>query len=86
MSNFLILVVDILYWALFILIFARVILSWVRTGFYEIRHLVYRITDPIIEPVRRLLPATSGLDFSPFIILILAYVVREILRNIIGSL
>jgi YggT family protein len=86
MGNILSIVIDILYWALVILIFARVILSWVRFGSYEIRDLVFRITDPILEPVRRILPPMSGFDLGPFIVIILAFLVREILKSVVSSL
>jgi len=81
MSNILLTTINVLYYALFILIFARIILSWVNVGSYEIRDLVYRLTEPLLAPIRRILPATGGLDLSPMILLILASILFDILRN-----
>ncbi|MGB3713897.1 MAG: YggT family protein, partial [Candidatus Promineifilaceae bacterium] len=78
MGEFLITMIDILYWALIALILARIVLSWVNIGSYQIRDLVFRITDPILAPIRRILPPMSGLDFSPFIVLILAQILKVI--------
>ena len=83
MSNILGTLITALYYAIFILIFARIILSWVNIGGYQIRDLVFRLTEPMLAPVRRLMPATSGLDLSPMIVLILTSVVyRFILRTL----
>ena len=86
MGNILVTVINVLYWALFALILARIVLSWVKIGSYEIRDLIFRITDPIIEPIRRILPPMSGLDFSPFIVLILAQLLRVVLIDVVGRL
>ena len=79
MKAILILLVNLAYYALVILIFARFILSWVNVGSYQIRDLVWRLTEPMMAPIRRRLPATAGLDFSPFIVLLAAYFLRIVL-------
>ena len=83
MSNIPVTILNGLYYAIFILIFARIILSWVNIGGYQIRDLVFRLTEPILAPVRRLMPATPGLDLSPMIVLILAAVLRRILIGLL---
>ena len=57
--------------ALTVLVFIRVILSWVKPGgsSHPLILLVYRITEPILGPVRNLLPSMGGIDFSPVIVL-----------------
>jgi len=86
MGDILVTVIDVLYWILFALILARIVLSWVRIGPYEIRDFVFRVTDPLLDPIRRILPQMGGLDFSPFILLILAQVLRVFLQRIAASL
>ncbi len=86
MGELLVTLIDVLYWALFALILARIVLSWVNIGSYQMRDLVFRITDPILEPIRRILPQMGGLDFSPFIVLILAQLLKAILQDVVASL
>lgn len=54
-----------------ILIIVGVILSWVGHG---VRHpivpLVFQLTDPVLAPIRRVLPSLGGLDLSPLVALI----------------
>jgi len=83
MENILLTIVNILYWALFILIFARIIFSYVNFGPIELREMVFRVTEPILAPVRKILPASAGLDFSPMIVLLAAWFIRSLLFQII---
>ena len=42
---------------------------------------VYQMTEPILAPIRRLIPASSGIDWSPLIaMLLLGVIVRVIVR------
>ncbi len=57
-----------------LLFLARAILSWfqVRPGspIYPLVDGVYRLTEPILTPVRRLLPPMGGFDLSIFIVIL----------------
>jgi YggT family protein len=41
-----------------------------------------RLTEPLYRPIRRLLPDFGGIDFSPFVVLILIYVLRILLSGV----
>ncbi len=60
-----------------ITIFVQIIISWINPG---ARHpglsLLYQLNAPVLAPARRLLPATSGLDLSPLLVLIALVVIR----------
>ena len=71
------------------LIFIRVLLTWVNPDPYRptIDHplirLLQRVTDPVLAPLRRIIPPIGGtVDISP----IVALVILEILRRILSSL
>ena len=55
-----------------IFVWARVILSWVPHNQYnEITRTVYNLTEPLLRPLRDLIPVSSmGIDISPFILLL----------------
>ena len=81
-------IINAIYWILVILIFARFILSWIRPDPYHptwgpVTRFVYQATEPLLAPIRRLLPASSGLDFSPMILLLALYFIRQILFNLL---
>jgi YggT family protein len=44
----------------------QVILSWINPGQYNpVIGLVHKLSDPVIKPIRRLIPSLGGLDLSP---------------------
>ena len=53
-------------------VWARVILSWIPHNPYnEITKTVYTVTEPLLKPLRELIPVSSmGIDISPFILLL----------------
>jgi YggT family protein len=65
-------------------LFARVILSWfpLQGGgvMAKINRFLIRVTDPVLEPVRRVLPRMGMFDLSPIIVfLVLEIVVRGLI-------
>ncbi|MBF0095758.1 MAG: YggT family protein [Magnetococcales bacterium] len=53
------------------MILIRVLLSWVNPDPYNpIVQFLIRATDPVLEPLRRLLPSVGGLDLSPIVALL----------------
>ena len=63
---------TILYIYLFIIII-QVIISWINPHAYNnpIIKIMYQISMPVHRPVRKLIPSSGGLDFSPLIILVI---------------
>ena len=64
-----------------VVLIARILMSWMRP---DPNHPVVRwlraVTDPVIEPVRRLLPRNSwGIDFSPIIVFVLLDILKRVL-------
>lgn len=66
-------------------ILIRVFLSWVpinpRSRFAQ---FIYEMTEPIMGPIRRLIPSIGGLDLSPIIALLLISVAERVLLTLIG--
>ena len=63
-----------------VIIIIRVIMSWVPsspTNRFTI--LIQEITEPVLRPVRNILPQGSTLDFSPLIVLISLHFIKTIL-------
>jgi len=74
--------IDLIFQILYMCLIARVVLSWIdHNPNNEIIQWVYKITDPIIRPIQRILPPMSiGIDISPIIAIIaLGFVKRLII-------
>lgn len=69
-------VCTILYW----LIFARIIISWLPVDpFSGPARFVIQMTDPILEPIRRLPLHIGMMDFSPFVAFFILFLTNRIL-------
>ena len=79
MQSIIVMIFNLFYWVVLILLFARMILSWTNFGGYQLRYWVYRLTEPLLAPIRNLLPQSGGVDFSPMILLFGLYFLRQIL-------
>ena len=63
------------------LLIARAVLSWVSPDPYNpIVRFLYRVTEPVLRPVRDRLPTWQiGLDLSPMVVILAIYFLREFL-------
>jgi YggT family protein len=70
--------IQLLAYVLWFLLLARVVVSWTNPrGGGGLVAFIYQATEPILAPIRRLLPATAGIDFSPLVaILLLGVIIR----------
>ena len=78
--------VDLIFKVISILIFSRVILSWVpHDRFHPLIKLVYQMTDPILKPLQGMIQFPGGLDLSPIIaIFLLNFLKRAVISLIFG--
>ncbi len=69
-----------------IVIFARVILSWFDpTGKTLLGAFVFKVTNPILTPIRRMMPTTGVIDFSPTVALLVIFLLQRLLRQVAGG-
>lgn len=67
-----------------IAILARVLLSWIPVDREnQLVGLIYEITEPILGPIRRVIPPFGGLDLSPMLGLILVQIMQRVLLSIL---
>lgn len=68
-------------WIFQLVLLARVLLSWFpnvdRSN--PVIQLVYSITEPVLRPIRELLPQTGMMDLSPLIVFLIIQVVMRLL-------
>jgi YggT family protein len=71
LANLLHLVLQAYFW----IIIARAVLSWVNPDpFNPIVRFLYRVTEPVLRPIRHRLPTFSmGIDLSPMVVILAIY-------------
>jgi YggT family protein len=69
---------ELLVSALMVLVIARVVVSWLApTGGGGLVAFIYQATEPILAPIRRVVPPSGGLDWAPLIaMLVLGLLLR----------
>jgi len=53
---------------------------------YMVGDFLYRITEPALRPIRRILPNLGGIDVSPLVLILVIIFAQKILGNILVSL
>lgn len=87
MIGVLIAFVRILAWVLNIAVFVRVLISWLpisRENQFIV--LLYEITEPILGPIRRVLPSMGGFDLAPMVGLMLISLAERVILMLLYSL
>ncbi len=67
--------------ALTLIVFVHAILSWVLTPDHPIRTALGQIVEPLLLPIRNLLPPTGMVDFSVMVLLILLQLVQQLIAR-----
>ena len=76
--------INVVAQALVLAIFVRVIMSWVPVRLpLGLNDLVWNVTEPVLAPIRRFMPIAGGMDFSPFIALLLIQIITSILLRVL---
>lgn len=80
MGEFLRVFIQLFVTALWLLILGRVLLSWVNPRFEgPVARFLYETTEPLLAPIRRVLPSTGMIDLSPLVLILLLGVLLQVL-------
>jgi YggT family protein len=52
---------------------------------YTVVDILYRLTEPALAPLRRILPDLGGIDISPVVLLLMLFFIQNLLWEIFGS-
>jgi YggT family protein len=72
------------------ILIASAVLSWLvafnvvntrNRAVYVIGDFLYRVTEPVLAPIRRILPNLGGLDLSPIIVILIIFFIRNLMRE-----
>ena len=84
MTQYLATFINILFYALWAAILGRVIISWLNLSpDNPVVVILYSMTEPILAPIRRVLPQMGMLDLSPMVALIIMMVIQRVLLSLI---
>jgi YggT family protein len=80
MSNsILIFVIDTIANLILLVLFLQFIVQFFLSPFHPFRETLDRILDPMLNPIRQIIPPAGGWDFSPIILWILVILIKNLL-------
>ncbi len=71
-----------IFWVMII----RALMSWVSQGRSPMDYLLYQLTEPLMAPIRRILPAMGGIDFSGMVVILVLYLINYLGMDLLGEL
>jgi YggT family protein len=84
MGNFIQSFVDILFNVLLFAILGRVLISWIDPmGNMRVTQVLREITEPILAPIRSVLPSIGMIDLSPLVAMLLLQLLQGLIRSAI---
>jgi len=83
MMGIFVVIIQVLSQVITLLVFVHVILSFVMSPYHPVRQAVDRLIEPLLSPIRRILPQTGMFDFSPLVLIILVQLISSILLNLL---
>jgi len=82
----LITIINVVSQVLVLLVFVSVILSYFMDPYHPIRRGVDNIVEPLLSPIRRVIPLVGMLDFSPLVLILLIQLVKSLIVSLLFNL
>jgi YggT family protein len=63
---------------------ARILMSWIPNldPYNPVVQILLQVTDPVLEPARKLIPSIGMIDISPIVVFIVLGIIQDLLRGL----
>ena len=68
-----------------LIVIVDVVLSYFMSPYEPVRQALDRVVNPLLNPIRRIIPPVSGLDFSPFVLIVLLQLLAMLVQSLFSS-
>ncbi len=72
----------VIIWFIIGLLFSFNVIGRDNTFFVAVHDAIARLFEPVLRPIRRFLPDTGAIDFSPMVLLLLIYAIVIVLESV----
>ncbi len=76
-------IISLLANLIILVIIIQAILTFVMSPYHPVRRFLDSIVEPMLAPIRRILPPIAGLDFSPVVLIIIIQIISSLLINLL---
>jgi YggT family protein len=85
-TGLLIQLISAIQFILVLMVLVSVILSYFMDPYHPVRRFLDRIVEPMLAPIRRIVPLVGMLDFSPLVLIVLIQLIGNLLTRLLSSL
>ena len=85
-------IADLFFIVLYILLFARILMSWFPVGRGQLRMFLHNVTEPVLSPIRRVVQRSplggpgTFIDFAPIFAFLLIFLMRDFTISLLQRL
>lgn len=65
------------------IVIVDVLLSYFMSPFHPVRAFLDRMVEPLLNPIRRIVPTMAGLDFSPLVLIIILQILDSVFTSLV---
>jgi YggT family protein len=69
--------------AIILIVIIYVVLSFLMAPYHPVRIALGRIIEPLLQPIRKIVPPLGGVDFSPLVLIVLVQLLGTILTSLL---
>ena len=84
--NIILPIIRIVFTALTWSVIINALLSYFMSPYHPLRMALNRIVEPVLAPIRQIMPQTGMIDFSPLVLIILLQLIEFVLTQVLSSL
>lgn len=84
--NIILPIIRIVFTALTWIVIINALLSYFMSPYHPLRMTLNRIVEPMLAPIRQIMPQTGMIDFSPLVLIILLQLIEFVLTQVLSSL
>lgn len=84
-----VLVINIVHFLAIVLnicVIADILVSYFLSPYHPVRSILDRIVQPLLNPIRRIVPSFQMIDFSPLVLIIIIQLVESLLTSFLANL
>jgi YggT family protein len=85
MTSVLISIINLVVQVYTLLILVSVVMSYILTPYDPIRQFVDRLVNPLLDPIRKIVPPVGMFDFSPIVLMLLLQFVGGIITSLLSA-
>ncbi len=65
------------------IVIVDVLLSYFMSPYHPVRGFLDRMVEPLLNPIRRVVPSMAGLDFSPLVLIIILQILESVFTSLV---